>query len=84
MRSSTSQRVTGLVINARNREGVPPARVPRGVVRRLRAAIHNRETGRTGRGETIAELKGLAAFVHMTDRERGRAFLDHLGALERG
>jgi RNA-directed DNA polymerase len=84
MRSGASQRVTGLVINAPNREGVPPARVPRDVVRRLKAAIHNREKGRPGRGETLAELKGLAAFVYMTDPERGRAFLDRLDALERG
>jgi RNA-directed DNA polymerase len=83
LRPGTSQRVTGLVINRTTGENAAPARVPRDVVRRLRAAIHNREKGKPGKpGETLHQLKGLAAFVMMTDRARGRAFLDRLGALE--
>jgi RNA-directed DNA polymerase len=53
------------------------------VVRQLRAALHNREQGKPGReGETLEQLKGLAAFIHMTDPEKGRAFLARIEALE--
>lgn len=83
MRGGSSQRITGLVVNKPNKEGVPAARVPRDTIRKLKAAIFNREKGRPGKGdETIAQLKGMAAFVHMTDPKRGRAFLDRLAALE--
>ncbi len=83
LRPGSSQRVTGLVINQAPGENVAPARVPREVVRRLRAAVHNREKGRPGKpDETLQQLKGLAAFVMMTDRARGRAFLERLEALE--
>lgn len=81
MRRGDRQRVTGLIVN-RAGESVPPARVPRERVRELRAAIRNRELGRPGKGETLAQLKGLAAFVYMTDPARGRAFLDRLAAVE--
>jgi hypothetical protein len=83
MRAGMSQRVTGLVTNAPNKDGVPKARVPRDVVRRLRAAIFNREKGRPAKGnETLAQLRGMAAYIHMTDPVRGRAFLDRIEALE--
>lgn len=84
LRRGDRQRVTGLTVNAVPAGAkAPAARVPRDVVRRLRAALYNREKGRPGReGETLAELKGLAAFVHMTDPARGRAFLDRIAALE--
>jgi hypothetical protein len=82
LRAGTSQRVTGLVVNAPNKEGVPTARVPREIVRKLKAAIHNREHGRGKGDETLAQLKGMAAYVHMTDPVRGRAFLDRIAALE--
>lgn len=81
MRRGDRQKVTGLVVN-RAGDAVPAARVPRERIRELRAAIRNRELGRPGKGETLAQLKGLAAFVHMTDPERGRAFLDRIAALE--
>ena len=82
MRGGGTQRVTGLVVN-RVADDAPPARVPREVVRRLRAAIHNRERGRPGKdGETLEQLKGLAAFVHMVDPVKGRGFLDRIAALE--
>lgn len=82
MRAGVRQAVTGLVVN--HAPGAPPARVQRDVVRKLRAAIKNRELGRPGKGaETLDQLKGLAAFIHMADPARGRAFLDRLAALER-
>jgi hypothetical protein len=81
-RKGTRQRVTGLVVN-KAADGLPAARVPRDVVRRLRAAIHNREQGKPAReGESLDQLKGMAAFIHMTDPARGRAFLEQLSKLE--
>ena len=83
MRPGNTQRVTGLVVNAPNRDDVPKARVPRDVVRRLKAAIWNREKGKPAKGEeSLAQLKGMAAFIHMADQKRGRAFLDRIVALE--
>jgi hypothetical protein len=79
MRSGARQKVTGLVVNAA--PGRPPARVPRETVRHLRAAIKNRELGRPGKGESLEQLKGMAAFVMMTDRERGKAFMDRIDRL---
>jgi len=82
MRGGNAQRVTGLVVN--EAPGAPPARAPRDVIRRLRAAIFNREKGRpTKPDETLEQIKGLAAFVHMTDPKRGRAFIDRITALEK-
>jgi hypothetical protein len=81
MRAGMRQKVTGLVINKAG-ENIPEARVPRETLRNLRAAIKNRELGRPGKGETLAHLKGMAAFVYMTDPARGRAFLDRIAALE--
>ena len=81
MRKGNRQKVTGLVVNGAGAE-VPKARVPRERVRQLRAAIRNRELGRPGRGESLAQLKGLAAFVYMADPARGRGFLDRIAALE--
>lgn len=80
MRSGARQKVTGLVVNAA--EGAEPARVPRKLVRTLRAAIKNRELGRPGKGETLAQLRGWAAYVMMTDRAKGEAFLERLAALD--
>jgi hypothetical protein len=85
MRKGGRQQVTGLVVNAA--PGRPPARVPRKTLRHLRAAIKNRELGRPGRGESLDQLRGMAAFVMMTDRDRGRGFmarLDRLAAAARG
>jgi hypothetical protein len=80
-RKGTRQRVTGLVVN-KAADGIPAARVPRDVVRRLRAAIHNREQGKPAReGESLEQLKGMAAFIHMTDPVKGRAFLERLEKL---
>ncbi|NUQ75606.1 MAG: RNA-directed DNA polymerase [Polyangiaceae bacterium] len=81
MRAGMRQKVTGLVINKAG-ENIPDARVPRDTLRRLRAAIKNRELGRPGKGESLAQLKGLAAFVYMTDPVRGRSLLDRIDMLE--
>lgn len=72
--------VTGLVVNAA--PDAPAARVPREVVRRLRAAVHNREHGRPG-PEKLHELRGLAAHVHAADPEKGRELLERIDALDR-
>jgi RNA-directed DNA polymerase len=80
MRAGARQRVTGLVVN-QVAEGQPTARVPRKTQRALRASIRNRELGRPGKGETLEQLKGMAAFVMMTDRARGQAFMDRIERL---
>jgi RNA-directed DNA polymerase len=79
MRSGARQRVTGLIVNASADR--PPARTPRKTVRELRAAIKNRELGRPGKGESLESLKGMAAFIMMTDPARGRAFMARIDAL---
>jgi len=82
-RAGSSQRITGLVVNQAPHADVPPARVPRETIRRLRAAIHNREQGKPGKeGESLQQLHGLAAFVFMVDPKKGRAFLDRIEALQ--
>lgn len=82
LRRGTQQRITGLVVN-RAGPGVPAARVPRDVIRNLRAALHNREKGKPGKpDETLAQLKGMAAWIHMTDPKRGAEFLRRVAALE--
>jgi RNA-directed DNA polymerase len=82
-RSGSSQRITGLVVNAPNSPDVPSARVPRETIRRLRAAIHNRESGKPGKeGESLHQLQGMAAFIFMVDPKKGRAFLDRIEGLK--
>lgn len=80
LRFGRRQKITGLVVNSAPPDA-PAARVPRKTVRELRAAIHNREQGKPGRGETLAQLRGMAAYIYMTDPEKGRAFLDRLSRL---
>jgi RNA-directed DNA polymerase len=79
MRHGARQKVTGLVVNAAADR--PLARVPRKTVRELRAAIKNRELGRPGKGESLEKLKGMAAFIMMTDRARGAAFMERIDKL---
>jgi RNA-directed DNA polymerase len=82
MRAGRRQKVTGLVVNRTAKDrAAPAARVPRTLVRQLRAAIHNRENGRPGKGESLDVLRGWAAYVYMTDPVKGRAFLDRLARL---
>lgn len=82
MRSGSRQTVTGLVVNAA--KGVPEARVSRRQLRHLRAALKNRELGRPGKGETLDQLRGMAAFVMMTDRAKGTALMKRIDGLEGG
>ena len=80
MRDGSRQKVTGLVVN-KAPDTVPAARVPRSTVRHLRAAIKNRELGREGKGESLEHLAGLAAFVMMSDRAKGEAFMTRIKKL---
>jgi hypothetical protein len=81
LRRGAAQRVTGLTVNGAGPQ-VPAARVSRDVIRRLRAAIHNRKKGKPYReGETHASLQGMAAWVFMSDPKRGGAFLEQVAAL---
>src|SRR5215468_796368 len=80
MRAGARQKVTGLVVNQAPADR-PAARVPRAAQRALRAAIRNRELGRPGKGETLEQLQGMAAFVMMTDPARGRAFMARIDRL---
>ena len=81
LRRGNRQEVTGLVVN--EAPGAPDARVPRETRRKLRAAIHNREKGKAREGESLAQLQGMAAFVHMTDPARGRALLERVAKLQK-
>jgi len=77
-RSGGQQRITGLVVN-----GDGPPRVPRDFKRRLRAAIHNRLQGKSGpAGESLSNLLGWAAYVHMTDPVAGAKYLAELARLD--
>ena len=81
LRRGRRQTVTGLVVN--EAPSGSPARVPRAQVRRLRAALHNRLNGKSGKeGESLAQLRGWVAFLHMTDPERAKPFLAQLKQLE--
>ena len=81
LRRGRRQIVTGLVVN--EAPVGSPARVPRAQVRRLRAALHNRLHGKAGKdGESLAQLQGWVAFLHMTDPERAKPFLAQLKQLE--
>ena len=77
MRRGRRQQITGLVVNDVHDV---KARVPRKEIRKLRAAIKNRELGRGG-PESLSELRGLAAYVYMCDPVKGRAFLERLAKL---
>lgn len=86
MRKGARQRVTGVIVNAApppapDAPAPPKVRVPRETVRALRAAIKNRELGRPGKGESLEQLKGMAAFVMMTDRVKGSAFMERIDRL---
>jgi hypothetical protein len=79
MRAGRRQRITGLVVNGE--PGAPAARVPRELVRKLRVLLHRRESGHATR-ESLEEIRGLAAYIYMCDRRRGRGFLDRVKKLD--
>lgn len=75
-RRGRRQQVTGIIVNG---DGGP--RVPREIKRRLRSALHHLQIGRPlPEGESLAKLAGLAAYIHQSEPELGRALLDALGA----
>ncbi|HEY1098923.1 MAG TPA: reverse transcriptase family protein [Myxococcota bacterium] len=86
MGGGTRQTVTGLVVNKRPENSSAAAtRPPREVARKLRAAIHNRQQGKPAReGESLAQLRGLAAFIFQSDPVKGQRFLEQLGTLSDG
>lgn len=77
LRGGRRQQITGLVVNGNHDV---KARVPRKTVRNLRAAIKNLELGRPAK-ESLSELRGMAAYIYMTDPKKGRDFLDRLAKL---
>jgi len=71
LRSGGRQTVTGLVVN-----GPGPARTSRELQRTLRAALHRLEKGQPlPAGTTLAQLQGYAAYIHMTQPDKGSALL---------
>lgn len=76
-RTGGRQSVTGLVVNG---DGDP--RVSRKLRRQLRSAVHKLKTGKPlQEGESVARLKGYAAFVYMTNPDLGKKLLaDLLGS----
>jgi retron-type reverse transcriptase len=74
VRKGSCQKVTGLVVN----DDMKP-RTTRKVRRQLRAAIHNLKNGKPLReGETLDSLRGMVAFVSMTQRELGKQLMTSL------
>ena len=72
------QRVTGLVVNDAH-----GPRVPRTLRRRVRAMIHNLARGKPLReGETLGQLAGQIAFIHMTDPALGKRLAAQLSAID--
>jgi hypothetical protein len=78
IRKGSSQRVTGLVVN---NKGAP--RATRTVRRNLRAAINNLNNGKPLReGESLDTLRGMAAFISMTDRELGSKLMKQINEID--
>ncbi len=77
LRQGSRQKVTGFIVNG---EELP--RVPRKLRRQLRAAIHNLSKGKDLKeGESFESLLGYAAYLHMSDPEKGKAMLAELDRL---
>lgn len=82
IRTKSRQMLTGLVINPLPGDEAPRARVPRKIIRQVRAAIYNHQQGRPTRpGETLEQLRGLAAFIHQSNPDRGRTYLNQIEEL---
>lgn len=72
------QEVTGLIVNG---EGAP--RVPKKVRRMLRSALHNAKTGvEVEEGYDITQLMGYGAFVHATDMDAGKVWIEAFQGLK--
>lgn len=78
LRHGRRQRVTGLVVN--KSDTGEAARVPRFKMRELRTAIYKLEKGEPTK-ESIQQLRGWAAYVYMTDKNRGGAMLERLSKI---
>lgn len=82
LRTKSRQILTGLVVNPVPGDKPAQARVPRKLVRQIRAAIYNHQQGKaTKPGETLEQLRGLAAFVHQSDPIKGQRFLSQIKEL---
>ncbi|MEM7783125.1 MAG: reverse transcriptase domain-containing protein [Planctomycetota bacterium] len=80
VRCGARQRVTGLVVN-----GEHEPRTQRSVRRNIRAAIHNLKLGKSLKeGETMESLRGMIAFISMTQRELGQKLSAELKAAVSG
>lgn len=81
MRQGNRQKVTGLIVNESAQDTL--SRPPRKLIRQVRAAIHNRLHQKPHKaGESIAQLRGLAAFIHQTNPTLGRKFLEQIQTIE--
>ncbi len=70
-RGGGRQTVTGLVVNRDH-----PPRTSRTLRRQVRAAVHNLRAGKPlPEGESVARLRGYAAYIHMTDPKLGAKLL---------
>lgn len=78
LRSGRRQRITGLIVN--DAPSGPPARVPRKTMRQLRTALHKLENGQQA-VESLEQLRGWAAYVYMTDKEKGAKMLERISRL---
>lgn len=82
MRQCNRQKVTGLIVNPTPSEEKTTSRVPRKVVRQVKAGIYNRLNGKPHKsGESLEQLRGLAAFINQTNPTLGRKFLDQIKTL---
>ncbi|MCP3920988.1 MAG: RNA-directed DNA polymerase [Desulfobacterales bacterium] len=74
IRPNVCQRVTGLVVNDDQKP-----RVSRDIKRKLRAAIHNLKNGKPMQeGDSLERLKGIAAYINMSEPKLGEKYLNEL------
>lgn len=77
IRQGAVHSITGLVVNDKE-----TPRVSRQLKRQMRAAIYNLKQGKPlPEGESLARLRGYAAFITMTDRALGSQMLTDLAEL---
>jgi formylglycine-generating enzyme required for sulfatase activity len=83
LRAGGRQAITGLVLNPVPGKELQAPRVPREVRRRIRAALHAHETGRTP-VDSLETAQGLAAYVYASDRVEGARLLARVRAIREG
>ena len=79
MRSGARQRVTGLIVNTPRVARRHACRARRCDISAPRSRIAS--SAGPARARRLEQLKGMAAFVMMTDRERGKAFMERIDRL---